>query len=849
SYTVLAVCQGRTLFWRFVVFESGLSFLTAVCLIRFLKTISHSDLGNKPLPISFLGSGLVFLLYNGLPLSSSSSLAVQLRSCLPFLAVCYSGLVTIPVVWDNVLEYWTSLTFGLFFKPEQRPERARIYSDLSPEDKERFVIAVKLNRGLKESNYDQLYAYLKQNENRGQGNNARGTGAIGNEGAQNRIGNVNPDKMLLMRAQEYGVVLDEEQLLFIAGGQGNVVDEDVDEPSVQDLVLNADNVFQADKCDAFDFDDNEAPTAHTMFMSDLSSADLVYDEAGPSYDSDILSEQVQPALYNGHEIIKTHHVLSIVHNSEDTLEIAEITRNNRKVNLDYLEHLKKSVETLREFVEEARVERPLDRSLASACLYTKDSHELLEYVAEAVATACYTKNRSLIHTHLGKLQPTSDIEIFVGYAPRQNGYRIYNKRTQRIMETIYVQFDELSEPMAPRKISSGPAPMLLMPGQISSGLVPNLVPIAPYVPPTNKELEILFQPMFDEYLEPPRVKRPVSPTIAIQVPVISAGVVAGSTVIKDNPFAHGDNDPFVNIFALEPSFEASSSGDASSTESTHVTQLHNHLRKLSKDYPLDNAIGNPSRLVSTRKQLATDALWCLYNFVLSKVKPKNFKSAVTEDYWFQAMLVAKGYRQEEGIDFDESFAPVARTEAIRIFISNAASKNMTIYQMDVKTAFLNDELKEEVFAPRAWYDTLSRFLLNNNFSKGAVDLTLFTQKIGKHILLIQIYVDDIIFASTDAKAYLLKKFRMNSYDPIDTPMMDRLKLDEDPLGIPVDQTRFRSMVEKGVVELYFMTTDYQLADIFTKALLRERFEFLLPQLGMKSMTPDTLKRLQEGEEE
>ncbi|GJT11275.1 hypothetical protein Tco_0858317 [Tanacetum coccineum] len=86
-----------------------------------------------------------------------------------------------------------------------------------------------------------------------------------------------------------------------------------------------------------------------------------------------------------------------------------------------------------------------------------------------------------------------------------------------------------------------------------------------------------------------------------------------------------------NIFAPEPSSEASSSRDVSSAESTYVTQTHHHLRKWSKDNPLDNVIGNPSRPVSTRKQLAIDALWCLYNFVLSKVEPKNFKSAITED--------------------------------------------------------------------------------------------------------------------------------------------------------------------------------------------------------------------------
>ncbi|GKB58581.1 retrovirus-related pol polyprotein from transposon TNT 1-94, partial [Tanacetum coccineum] len=125
----------------------------------------------------------------------------------------------------------------------------------------------------------------------------------------------------------------------------------------------------------------------------------------------------------------------------------------------------------------------------------------------------------------------------------------------------------------------------------------------------------------------------------------------------------------------------------------------------------------------------------------------------------KARLVAQGFRQEEGINFEESFAPVARFEAIRIFIANDAHKNMTIFQMDVKTAFLNGELKEEVYifqpvgfvdqdkpspvyklkkalyglkqAPRVWYDMLSSFLISQHFSKGAVDPTLFTRQAEK----------------------------------------------------------------------------------------------------------------------
>nr|GFC42911.1 retrovirus-related Pol polyprotein from transposon TNT 1-94 [Tanacetum cinerariifolium] len=98
------------------------------------------------------------------------------------------------------------------------------------------------------------------------------------------------DKMLLMQAQENGVALDAEHLLFLAGGPDNAFDDDVDEQPVQDLALNVDNVFQAEDCDAFDSDVDEAPTAQTMFMANLSSANPITDEAGPSYDSDILSE-------------------------------------------------------------------------------------------------------------------------------------------------------------------------------------------------------------------------------------------------------------------------------------------------------------------------------------------------------------------------------------------------------------------------------------------------------------------------------------------------------------------------------------------------------------------------------
>ncbi|GKF07099.1 retrovirus-related pol polyprotein from transposon TNT 1-94 [Tanacetum coccineum] len=206
----------------------------------------------------------------------------------------------------------------------------------------------------------------------------------------------------------------------------------------------------------------------------------------------------------------------------------------------------------------------------------------------------------------------------------------------------------------------------------------------------------------------------------VHPPVFPQGVAAGPT-IEDTSITQAGLHPSVNPVVGEPSSAQSTSGDVSLDKPNQVTQPPDHLRSWTKDHPLDNIIGNPSSLVSTRKQLASDALWCCFHTELSKVKPNNFKMVVIEDYWFQAMqdeihefdrleldeygdvlknkarLVAKGYRQEEGIDFKESFAPVARIEAIRIFIANAATKNMIIYQMDVKTAFLNGDLQEEVF--------------------------------------------------------------------------------------------------------------------------------------------------------
>ncbi|GJT83599.1 retrovirus-related pol polyprotein from transposon TNT 1-94 [Tanacetum coccineum] len=349
----------------------------------------------------------------------------------------------------------------------------------------------------------------------------------------------------------------------------------------------------------------------------------------------------------------------------------------------------------------------------------------------------------------------------------------------------------------------------------------------------------------------------------------------------------------------------------------------------------------------------------------------------------KAQLVARGYRQEEGIDFKESFSLVARLEAIRVFLAFAAHMNMVVYQMDVKTAFLIGNLREEVYvsqpdrfvdkdkpnhvyklkkalyglkqALRAWYDMLSSFLISQDFSKGSVDPTLFIRRDGKELLLVQIYVDDIIFAASTPKLYFskylwhlyLKPVKLcpeslrNTVLTIVTQWisMRRNPMDEDKEGKAIDPSHYRGMIgtllyltasrpdlqlllcmgvdadhagcqdtrrstsgsmqflgdrliswsskrQKSAAissteaeyialsgccaQILWMRSqltdygfgfnkipmycdnksaialccnNYQLADIFTKALGRERIEFLINKLGMRSFTPETLKQL------
>nr|GEZ38399.1 retrovirus-related Pol polyprotein from transposon TNT 1-94 [Tanacetum cinerariifolium] len=303
--------------------------------------------------------------------------------------------------------------------------------------------------------------------------------------------------------------------------------------------------------------------------------------------------------------------------------------------------------------------------------------------------------------------------------------------------------------MASEQRSSRPALNEMTPGIISSGLVRTYSPSTSYVPPSRNDWDLLFQPMFDELLNPP-------PSVVNQAPEVIA--------------------PIAEVI---PPVYADSTGSPSSTT----------------DHPLNNIIGQISRPDSTRLQLHEQALFCYYDAFLTSVEPKTYKEALTQSCWIEAMqeelneferlevwelvprpdqvmvitlkwiykvkldelggilknkacLVARGYRQEEGINFEESFAPVARLEAIWIFLPYAAHKNMVVYQMDVKTAFLNGLQISQ--SPRGIFINQSKYALES-----------------------------------------LNKYGFESCDPVDTPMVEKSKLDEDSEGKAVDPSHYR----------------------------------------------------------
>nr|GEV82575.1 retrotransposon protein, putative, unclassified [Tanacetum cinerariifolium] len=368
--------------------------------------------------------------------------------------------------------------------------------------------------------------------------------------------------------------------------------------------------------------------------------------------------------------------------------------------------------------------------------------------AEVVATACYTQNRSLIHTRHHK----TPYEL------------VHNKKHDL---TFFRVFGALCYPTNVSKYLGKLQPTA------DTGYLLVMLQAGKGIESTTKGPD----PMFDEYLEPPRAKRPGSPAQAIQAPVTSAGTPLSTTIDQDAPSPHiSTSSSALQSHSLPPGVVVE----------PYFMEDHNVA-------PVDN---NPIGKLDE------------YGDVLKK----------------KARLVAKGYRQEEGIDFEESFAPVARIEAIRIFIANTASRNMTVYQMD---KFGMDSC-DSVDTPM-----VDRLKLDDDLSGIPIDQTHFRSMVGS-LMYLTASRPDLVFAvcmCASTPGLSTMTFAITSFEsklreikmaigylkftakgtkrevfempiPVDTPMVDQLKLEEDLPGTPVDQTHFRNMVSS----LMYLTT-------------------------------------------
>ncbi|KAD7116749.1 hypothetical protein E3N88_04017 [Mikania micrantha] len=515
----------------------------------------------------------------------------------------------------------------------------------------------------------------------------------------------------------------------------------------------------------------------------------------------------------------------------------------------------------------------------------------------AFGCPCYILNTK---DPLKKFDSKVDAGYFVGYSSTCKAYRVFNCRTKIVEETLHVKFNE--SPKDP--IPQNPVEMFDL----------DILQYVPYQPPaesviladnastvamgnsqgsTDDDDDVsthLFR--FSDTL--PRSAKPDAPPAPVVPPNTNADEILESYTSFEIP---------AELFPGSSSTSAATGPPANTcTDLIPYQEL--------KDHPLSQVLGDISAGVSKRSQLSN---FCLYALFVSQQEPKNYHTALRDNGWVEAMqlellqfkkqqvwelvplpqgkcaigtkwvfrnktdengqiiknkarLVVQGFSQEEDIDYDETFAPVARLEAIRLFLAYAALHKLKVFQMDVKSAFLYGKIKEEVYvcqppgfednkhpdwvykldkalyglkqAPRAWYDTLSTFLLQNNFTRGSIDKTLFIKKVRQHKLLVQIYVDAIIFASSDPKLCadftelmtknfemsamgelhfflglqikqspdgifihqskytkeLLKKFDLQNCKNCSNPMSSTTQLDADLKGKSVDETLYRCMI-------------------------------------------------------
>ncbi|KAJ9545397.1 hypothetical protein OSB04_025104 [Centaurea solstitialis] len=527
-----------------------------------------------------------------------------------------------------------------------------------------------------------------------------------------------------------------------------------------------------------------------------------------------------------------------------------------------------------------------------------DSKLPTTFWAEAVNTACYVQNR--VH-----VVNKADDGFFVGYSIQSKAVRVFNTVSRTIEESDNVKFNEHT----PNVHGTGPDWLFDIDSLTNSLNMRNAVDTGPII--KEKETDTPF------VLFPPSTISSEEKESETEIPEDASEQQEGDKETEETPQLEsnvenepGDTSEITQPVPLEFDPDDSNLGEILSEEPLHLTRTQ-------KNHPASQVIGDVASPMITRKQSReagyVNAQTGMLSCFLSQNEPKRLSDAMKDPSWIEAMqeellqfvlqhvwdlvdlpkghrvigtkwifrnktdergiviknkarLVAQGYTQEEGIDYDDVFAPVARIEAIRLFLAFASYKGFKVYQMDVKSAFLYGTIDEEVYvcqppgfedpkypdrvcklrkalyglhqAPRAWYDTLSSYLLENKFERGVIDKTLFVKRTKTDMLIVQIYVDDIIFGSTKADmckefeelmhkkfkmssmgeltfflglqvkqkkdgifinqskyvATMLQKFGMNDAKPASTPMETHKHLTADVEGEEVDVHQYRSMI-------------------------------------------------------
>ncbi|KAK1414838.1 hypothetical protein QVD17_30597 [Tagetes erecta] len=564
---------------------------------------------------------------------------------------------------------------------------------------------------------------------------------------------------------------------------------------------------------------------------------------------------------------------------------------------------------------------------------------------EAIATASFGCPVSILNLndHLGKFESKSDDGFFLGYSSVSKAYRVFNSKTNTVIETINVTFLENSFP----SVAHGPEWLFDL-DSLSKSFNSNLFDFLGKARKESGDLgcfsddsdndedgNLNSEYPFMSFHNPDHVKSSQAPGPSGSQEDQESNNLEDDVNPQSSPNDGGSvqnrpsSDP--NVEVIPESFDYFiNSPDQVPNFTPHVSSIlqdlpnlnHSNLEsqvqggdipihRIHKKHPVSQIIG-PLNQRTTRSQ-TEQANVCLYSCFLSQVVPKNISEALQDNSWIEAMqeellqfrkqevwklvdlpegenaigtrwlyknkpdergivvrnkarLIAQGYTQEEGIDYEEVFAPVARLEAIRVFLAYASFMKFKVFQMDVKGAFLYGPITDDVYvkqppgfedpdyphrvyklskalyglhqAPRIWYETLSKHLLEHGFTRGQIDPTLFMKRENEELLCVQVYVDDIIFGSTSASMCkefeeimksrfqmssmgeinfflglqvkqsadgifinqskfvekLLKKFKMQDCQTIRTPSDVNCKIQPDPKGKSVDQTLYRSMI-------------------------------------------------------